>query len=75
MVYPLLTSVKGLRKKLIADKVFVACYWPNVVERTQEDLVEYNFASQMLPLPIDQRYGEKELNGMVERLNDLVCQP
>lgn len=75
MVYPYLTSVKGLRKKLIADKVFVACYWPNVVERTQEDLVEYSFASQMLPLPIDQRYGEKELNGMVERLNDLVCQP
>lgn len=73
MVYPYFTSVKGLRERLIADKVFVACYWPDVLDWVNEVSLEYCLASQMLPLPVDQRYGEEVMIEMVKELNDLKC--
>lgn len=62
MVYPYLTSSEGIREKLIENKVFVARYWPNVLEWTVMDDVDYILAYQMQPLPIDQRYGVKDMN-------------
>lgn len=59
MAYPFLTPIQGLREKLIENKVFVARYWPNVLEWTTKDDIEYLLANQMQPLPIDQRYGEE----------------
>lgn len=66
MVYPYLASVKGLREKLIETKVFVARYWPNVLDWTSKDDIEYLLAYQMQPLPVDQRYGEEEMNRIIE---------
>lgn len=71
MVYPYLASVKGLREKLIANKVFVARYWPNVLDWNTKDDQEYLIAYQMQPLPVDQRYGEKEMNRIIEIIHSL----
>ena len=71
MVYPYLVPVKGLREKLIENKVFVARYWPNVLEWTNKEDIEYLLAYQMQPLPIDQRYGEKEMKKIVESISEL----
>lgn len=68
MVYPYLAPVKGLREKLIANKVFVACYWPNVLEWAKLDDIDYLLAAQMLPLPIDQRYDIYHVNRIKEIL-------
>ena len=68
MVYPYLAPVKGLREKLIENKIFVACYWPNVLEWTTKDDIEYLLAYQMQPLPIDQRYGEEGMNIIVKNI-------
>lgn len=65
MVYPYLAPVKGLRERLIENKVFVARYWPNVLEWTTKDEIEYLLAYQMQPLPIDQRYGEEDMNRII----------
>ena len=61
MVYPYFEPVEGLREKLIENKIFVARYWPNVLEWTKPDDIDYLLAYQMLPLPVDQRYGEEEM--------------
>ena len=66
MVYPYLTSVEGLRERLIENKVFVARYWPNVLEWTLKDNLENLLAFQMQPLPIDQRYNGKDINRIIE---------
>lgn len=66
MVYPYFTPVKGLREKLIENKIFVARYWPNVLDWTTKDDIEYLLACQMQPLPIDQRYGKEEMNKIIE---------
>lgn len=70
MVYPFLSPLNGLRDKLVEHKVYVARYWPNVLEWTTKDDIEYILASQMLPLPVDQRYGEGELKKIIENIND-----
>lgn len=69
MVYPYLAPIKGFREKLIENKVFVARYWPNVLEWTTKDDIEYLLACQMQPLPIDQRYGEEDMNRIIEIIN------
>ena len=61
MVYPYLAPVKGLREKLIKNEIFVARYWPNVLDWAKPDDIDYLLAFQMQPLPIDQRYGEEEI--------------
>lgn len=61
MVYPYLVPVEGLREKLIENKIFVARYWPNVLDWTNKGDIEYLLAYQMQPLPIDQRYGVEEI--------------
>lgn len=66
MVYPYLASVKGLRERLIENKVFVARYWPNVLDWTANDDIEYLLAYQMQPLPVDQRYGGAEMKRIIE---------
>lgn len=69
MVYPLLTkSDRNLRKELIDNKVFVARYWPNVQELSNYEL-EYEFATKIVPLPCDQRYGEEEMNRIIK----IIC--
>lgn len=73
MIYPYLASIKGVRERLIAEKVFVACYWPDVLDWVDGSSLEYCLASQMLPLPIDQRYGKETMSGVVKELNDLKC--
>lgn len=62
MVYPFLAPVKELREKLIENKVYVARYWPNVLDWTSKDDIEYLLAYQMQPLPVDQRYGEEDMD-------------
>ena len=71
MVYPYLVPVKGLREKLIENKIFVARYWPNVLECTTPDDIDYLLAYQMQPLSIDQRYSEKEMKRIIEIIKNV----
>lgn len=65
--YPLyIENAKELRKKLIEQKIYVPVLWPDVIGNAQHDSVEYRLADGILPLPCDQRYGEEEMQLMVE---------
>jgi len=66
MVYPYLISAEGLKKHLIQNKVFVATYWPNTLDWCSEDMGEYKLAKYLIPIPIDQRYGQKEMERILE---------
>lgn len=69
MVFPFMAPINGIREKLIKNKIFVARYWPNVLDWTTKDEIESLLAFQMQPLPIDQRYGNVELNYIFESIN------
>lgn len=71
MVYPYLVPVEGLREKLIENKIFVARYWPNVLDWAIKDDIDYLLAFQMQPLPIDQRYGNEEMEFIIKKIQEL----
>jgi hypothetical protein len=62
MVYPYWTDNVTLRQRLIDNKVFVAKYWPNVQQWCKPSDLEYQLTEQIVPLPIDQRYGQDEMD-------------
>lgn len=66
MVYPYLINTDGLREKLIRNKIFVARYWPNVLDWTTPKDDEYYLTQHLLPLPIDQRYNKEEMKMIIE---------
>ena len=71
LVYPLLVREEKLRERLIRDRIFVACYWPDVLGRVKEGSLEHDLAKYLIPLPIDQRYSKNEmysLSSLVRRL-------
>lgn len=69
MVYPYITDKEGLRKQLIQNKIFVARYWPNVLEWTVSSDFEYSLVPKFLPIPCDQRYSENEMKRVLEFIN------
>lgn len=69
MVYPFYTEDVNLREELIKNNIYVATYWPNVFEWCKKDTTEYRLAKFLLPLPIDQRYGRKEMGIILGVIN------
>ncbi|WP_144055038.1 hypothetical protein [Rhodopirellula baltica] len=68
LCYPFL-PVDGdlLRQRLIEKRIFVASYWPDALARVSNEWAEH-LAKMLLPLPIDQRYGKKEMERVVSVL-------
>ena len=65
MVYPFRSAEPGLRERLIDAGIFVATYWPNVREWCPPDSVEFGLMTELLPLPIDQRYDLDNMRRVV----------
>ncbi len=66
MVYPYLPATPHLKNTLLSNKVFVATYWPNVIEQSKEEELEYSIAKNACFLPVDQRYGASEMRRIVD---------
>lgn len=72
MVYPFMTNDESLRGRLIQNKVFVARYWPNVFEWCNESDLEFKLAMGILPIPVDHRYNEIEMNVIIQIINNKI---
>lgn len=65
MIYPYMQVSDGTREYLISKNVFVARYWPNVLQWADRDSDDYYLTLNILPLPIDQRYGQEEMDYII----------
>lgn len=72
MIYPYMTKKEGLRAELICKKIFVAKYWPNVLEWCQPDDFEYQLTESVVFLPIDQRYNEQDMQVIIDLVKRIV---
>lgn len=71
LVYPyLMDRGHELKKKLIQNKVFVATYWPNVSEWCNKDSYEFWLCSNLVNIPIDQRYEIDDMKQIVEIIKE-----
>jgi hypothetical protein len=66
MIYPYLTDDPDLRQRLIASKIYVATYWPELMGRVKKNSTEEKLVESLLPLPIDQRYGVNDMKKIVD---------
>ena len=68
MCYPLICGIPGLRDELIEAGVALPLYWPEVIAATTADETENRLARTLLPLPIDQRYTERDMEWLIRRI-------
>ena len=69
MVYPLLINNGNvLKKKLINDRIFIATYWSDVLERVSRDSFESYLVKNLIPIPIDQRYGITDMDFILKKI-------
>ena len=59
LAYPYVTPKTNMRGKLLEKRIFVPLYWPGIAE----DVCPLE---NILPLPIDQRYGEEDMKRIME---------
>lgn len=69
MVYPF-RSKKELRSILLENKIYTAKYWPNVYNWCEKDSLEVQLTDEIIHLPIDQRYGKKEMDLILKIINN-----
>lgn len=72
-MYPLL--VKGgakIRKKLQEKKIYIPTLWPNVLQECPVNSLEYQYATDILPIPVDQRYSVRDMETIVDEIRGLL---
>ncbi len=72
LCYPLLVDKENIKSKLTSKRIFVPTYWPNVFSWTSEKMFEYYLAKNILPLPIDHRYNEGDMQRMVNYIKQMI---
>lgn len=65
--YPFMTKeAAALRARLIANKVFIPVFWPDLKASTELHPAERRFVEDVVSIPVDQRYGESEMSRILE---------
>ena len=73
LVYPYyIEDGAKLRQYLIDHQVFCARYWPNVLEWCQPDDWEFQLAENLVCIPIDQRYGDSDMQVIIDLIKGIV---
>ena len=68
-MYPLyIDNGKKIRKNLQKNKIYIPMLWPSVIDRCTKMDLEVSMAENILPLPVDQRYGCKEMQIIVDKI-------
>ena len=73
IVYPFYyDGTPNLRSNLIKEKIYVAQYWPNVLDWAAPDSIENRLTQKLIALPIDQRYGTADMRRIIKVLNEII---
>ena len=72
--YPYLPSVALPREPFFAQQIFVPYLWRDVGRQRDPFQWETDFAERLLPLPVDHRYGERDLVRVSECVRQLARQ-
>lgn len=68
MIYPFIDSRQKIsRKKLIDNNIFIAKYWPNVIDYKNFETESF-LANSLFPIPIDQRYGQNDMSRIISTI-------
>ncbi len=72
-MYPLLLeNANDVKKKLLEKKIYIPTLWPNVLKNVAKEKLEWRYAKNILPLPVDQRYNIREMKFIVEGVFECI---
>lgn len=72
-MYPFATGdAELLRSELVARKVYVPVLWPNMLQGCKPESAAYRLARDVVPLPVDQRYGAEEMDLIINLVIDFL---
>ena len=70
-MYPLyIEGGSEVRKKLIDNRVYVPVLWPNVLDSCEAGSIEACLTNDIVPIPIDQRYGIQEMKFICDLIRE-----
>lgn len=72
MVYPFWSEDADIRKKMIERHIYVPQWWRNLLDRDEITSFERKLINSLLPLPVDQRYQEDDIKGLVDIIADIL---
>ena len=71
--YPLMIEYgAAVRKALQQKKIYIPTLWPNVLNDMAVDSWEYRCAEDILPLPVDQRYGAEDVEYIIGEIGQCL---
>ena len=72
-MYPLLVKDGArIRKKLQEKEIYIPTLWPNVLQECPVDSLEYQYATDILPIPVDQRYSVRDMETIIDEIRGLL---
>lgn len=72
IVYPLAIEDSSLVDKLREKQIYTGRWWKSVLKEVPEDSFEAWMSKYMIPVPIDQRYGNQELEDVFDNITELL---
>ncbi len=72
MVYPLVIENKNLISLLLKHKHFQGHWWSYLLNELEHDRFEYWLSKYIIPITIDQRYGNKEIEYVNQLINNFL---
>ncbi|MBE0675148.1 MAG: hypothetical protein IH591_10840 [Bacteroidales bacterium] len=73
MVYPLVIEDFDLVTALRERKIYTGRLWSHILQELNDEHVETWLSSFLIPIPIDQRYSEEDINFVFKIITDLRC--
>lgn len=61
-----------VRKLLQSKKIYIPTLWPGVFDICNVKTLEYDYAKNILPLPVDQRYSIEDMQYILVSLNEIL---
>lgn len=71
LCYPFSRGNARIREQLLRNRVFVPTYWSEAQKHVGAGFYDRNIES-LLPLPVDQRYGEEDMDLMISLVQESV---
>lgn len=71
--YPLWSSMTDLRNELIDRRILIPTLWPEILDSAPSTGLEHRLALNLLPLPIDQRYTEEDMQRIIDAVLAFFC--
>ena len=72
-MYPLyVDNGMEIKKKLAEKKIYIPTLWPDVFDICEKGSMEYDFTENIVPLPVDQRYGIEDMKKVVEAIQKCI---